>query len=200
LDLSAADMRASTDAVAPRFARWLEEAERLDAAVYAAIARTPTPAIDRAMSRLSHAADYSRRSLASAAVLALAGGRDGRRAAAIGLASVAVAATVTNLIAKPLGRRPRPNRIAQAVPVAGQVRMPVSSAFPSGHTAAAFAFATGVAHVSPAAAAPVRALAILVGYSRVHTGVHYPGDVVAGALLGTALAEATARSLDDRLR
>ena len=117
----------------------------------------------------------------------------------IGLASVAVAATVANLIAKPLGRRRRPDRIAQEVPLARQVRMPVSSSFPSGHAAAAFAFATGVAHVSPVAAAPLGRSRPLVAYSRVHTGVHYPGDVVAGSLLGIALAEATARSLDGRL-
>ena len=36
---------------------------------------------------------------------------------------------------------------------------------------------------------PLRALAALVAYSRVHTGVHYPGDVLAGALIGTALAQ-----------
>ena len=68
-------MHTSASGAASRFTRWLDEAERLDVAVYAAIARTPTPAIDRAMSRLSRAADYSRLSLASAAVLALAGGR-----------------------------------------------------------------------------------------------------------------------------
>jgi membrane-associated phospholipid phosphatase len=193
-------MHPSAVSPAPRLARWLDEVERLDVGVYAAIARTPTPAMDRAMSRLSRAADYSRLSLASAAVLALAGGRGGRRAAVIGLASVAVTASVANLIAKPLGRRRRPDRIAQEVPLARQVDMPVSSSFPSGHAAAAFAFATGVAHVSPAAAAPLRGLAALVAYSRIHTGVHYPGDVIAGALLGTALAEATAHALDGRLR
>ena len=191
-------MDPSAVAAAPRFAAWLDEAERLDVGVYAAIDRTPTPAIDRAMSRLSRAADYSRLSLASAAVLALAGGRDGRRAAVTGLASVGVTALVANLIAKPLGRRRRPDRVAQEVPLARQVRMPISSSFPSGHSAAAFAFATGVAHVSPAAGAPLGALAALVAYSRIHTGVHYPGDVVAGSLLGTALAEATAHALDVR--
>jgi membrane-associated phospholipid phosphatase len=160
----------------PRFAGWLDEAERLDVGVYAAIARTPTPTIDRAMSRLSRAADYSRLSLGSAAVLALVGGGGGRRAAAIGLASVAVTATAANLLAKPLHRRRRPDRVAQEVPVARHVSMPVSSSFPSGHSAAAFA------------------------YSRVHTGVHYPGDVVIGSLLGTAIAQATAHALDGRLR
>ena len=52
---------------------WIEDAERLDLAIYAAIARTPTPALDDAMSRLSRAADYSRLWLGSAGLLALVG-------------------------------------------------------------------------------------------------------------------------------
>ena len=188
------------DPAAPRpgLARWLEDAERVDVALYAAIAQTPTPALDRAMARLSRAADYSRLSLASAAVLAATGGRRGRRAATIGLASVGVAASVVNLGLKPLGRRRRPDRAVERVPVARHVRMPSSTSFPSGHSAAAFAFATGVGHVLPPAAIPLRALAALVAYSRVHTGVHYPGDVVAGALIGTALAQLTTHALDRR--
>jgi membrane-associated phospholipid phosphatase len=194
--VSAADTSPSTAAGAPRFARWLDEAEHLDVAIYAAIASTPTPTLDRVMRRLSRAADYSRLSLASAGVLAVAGGRRGRRASVTGLASVAVAAVVTNVVAKPLGRRRRPDRIAQEVPLARHVRMPVSRSFPSGHSAAAFAFATGVAHGSLTAAVPLYALATLVAYSRIHTGVHYPGDVVAGSVLGAGLGEATARALD----
>jgi undecaprenyl-diphosphatase len=76
--------------------------------------------------------------------------------------------------------------------------MPASTSFPSGHSAAAFAFATGVGHVLPQAAIPLRGLATLVAYSRVHTGVHYPGDVVAGALMGTLLAQLTTHALDRR--
>ena len=182
----------------PRRLRWIEDAERLDLAIYAAIARTPTPALDVAMSRLSRAADYSRLSLTSAALLALAGGSTGRRAAAQGLASLAVTATVANVAVKPLARRRRPDRLAGDVPLARHVRMPLSRSFPSGHSATAFAFATGVGHVSPAAAVPLRALAALVAYSRVHTGVHYPGDVLAGGLIGTALAQLTTHTLARR--
>jgi membrane-associated phospholipid phosphatase len=177
-------------------ARWLHDAERVDVALYAAIAQTPTPTLDRAMARLSHAADYSRLSLAAAAGLAATGRRRGRRGAAMGLASVGVAASVTNLAVKPLGRRRRPDRAAEEVPVARHVRMPSSTSFPSGHSAAAFAFATGVGHVLPPAAIPLRGLAALIAYSRVHTGVHYPGDVVAGALMGTTLAQLTTHALD----
>jgi membrane-associated phospholipid phosphatase len=184
---------------ATRRPSWLEDAERVDVAVYAAIARTPTPSLDRTMSRIARAADYSRLSLASAAVLALAGGPPGRRAAVMGLASVGVTATIVNAVLKPLGRRRRPDRVVQEIPIARQVPMPVSSSLPSGHSAAAFAFATGVGQVMPTAAAPLRLLAAVVAYSRVHTGVHFPGDVVAGALIGAALAQGTTHALERRL-
>jgi undecaprenyl-diphosphatase len=180
------------------FSRIHEEAERLDVAVYAAIARTSTPTLDRDMSKLSRAADYARLSLAAAGVLAVAGGASGRRAARLGLASLAVTAVVVNLVFKPLGRRRRPDRVAQEVPVGRHIRMPISSSFPSGHSAAAFAFATGVGHISSVAGAPLHGLATLVAYSRVHTGVHYPGDVIAGSLLGLVLAQATANLTDVR--
>ena len=173
----------------PRRPGWIEDAERLDLAIYAAVARTPTPALDVAMSRLSQAADYSRLSVIAAGLLAVTGGPRGRRAAVHGLASLGVTATVVNVAVKPLGRRRRPDRLAEEVPLARHVRMPLSRSFPSGHSAGAFAFATGVGHVSPTAAVPLRALAALVAYSRVHTGVHYPGDVLAGALIGTTLAQ-----------
>jgi undecaprenyl-diphosphatase len=168
----------------------------VDVALYAAIAATPTPALDAAMRRLSRAADYSRLSLTSAALLALTGGSSGRRAAVTGMASVGVTAALANLVLKPLGRRRRPDRVAREVPIARHVDMPNSSSFPSGHSASAFAFATGVGHVRPGAGAALRGLAALVAYSRVHTGVHYPADVVSGAIIGTALAQLTNRALD----
>lgn len=177
---------------------WLVDAERVDVALYAAIAQTPTPSLDRAMSRLARAADHSRLSLSAAAVLAAAGGSRGRRAAAAGLSSIGVTATVVNFALKPIGRRRRPDRDLEGVPLARHVPMPASRSLPSGHSATAFAFATGVGHVLPYAGAPLRALAAVVAYSRVHTGVHYPGDVAAGALIGTALAQATTSALDRR--
>ncbi len=175
---------------------WLSDASRLDAAIYAAVARTSTPELDRTMRALSRAADYSRLSLASAALLALLGGPKGRRAAQMGVASVAVTSAAVNGVAKQLGPRARPDRGARRVPFARHVRMPASSSFPSGHAAAAFAFATGVGATLPAVGGPLRALAALVAYSRVHTGVHYPGDVVAGALLGATLAQLTTTAIE----
>ncbi len=178
------------------FSRAATEAGQLDLAVYSAIAATPTPSLDRALGRLSRAANYSRLWVASAGVLSLSYGPRGREAAKRGLASVAVTSALLNLGVKPVVRRRRPDRVGQHVPHARQVRMPSSTAFPSGHSAAAFAFATGVGQVLPAAGFPLRMLAAAVAYSRVHTGVHYPGDAIAGALLGTTLAQATTRAWD----
>jgi membrane-associated phospholipid phosphatase len=185
--MSAVDLR-RPDRPRPR-PPWLADVERLDVAVYAAIAATPSPALDSVMGRLTRAADHSKLSLAAAAVLAVFGGAAGRRAATGGLAAVGVTATLVNVGLKLVARRRRPDPVAAAVPITRQINMPVSHSFPSGHSAAAFAFATGVGGVLPGAAIPLRALASVVAYSRVHTGVHYPSDVIAGALVGVSLAE-----------
>ncbi|WP_051732732.1 phosphatase PAP2 family protein [Kitasatospora phosalacinea] len=164
--------------------RVVADLSAVDQAVYVAVAATPTPTLDLRLRQLSTAANHSKISIAVACGLALVPGRS-RRAAVVGLASVATASAAANLLGKSLARRKRPDRVAGKVPEARFVPMPESASFPSGHTASAFAFATGVASHLPWAAAPLGLLAASVGYSRVHTGVHYPGDVVAGALLGT---------------
>jgi membrane-associated phospholipid phosphatase len=186
--------------VSPPLQAWWEDANRLDVAVYAAIATTPTPAMDMALRRLSRAADHSRLWVGCAAVLAAFGGRRGRAAAANGLASIALTAPVVNLVLKPLGDRRRPDRDTLAVPLARQVTMPRSSSWPSGHSASAAAFATGVGAAWPAAGVPLSALASLVAYSRVHSGVHYPSDTIAGTVAGVALAPVAVAALRRRLR
>jgi undecaprenyl-diphosphatase len=147
------------------------------------------------MSGLSHAANHSLLWMTSAAALALVGGRSGRRAAIEGLASVAVTSSVVNLALKRVGQRKRPDREGVDVPLARHVQMPTSLSFPSGHSAAAFAFATGVGNRLPLVAVPLHALAGVVAYSRVHTGVHHPSDVVVGSVVGTILAQLTTRTL-----
>ncbi|MFF9017173.1 phosphatase PAP2 family protein [Streptomyces sp. NPDC014870] len=167
----------------------LSDLRAVDGALYAAVAATPTPTLDRGLRRLSHAADHSKISFGVAAALALFPGRP-RRAAALGVGAIAMASATANLLGKRLVRRPRPDREAARVIVDRHVTMPTSASFPSGHTASAVAFATTVSAVLPPAALPLTALACAVGYSRIHTGVHYPGDVLAGAVLGATSATA----------
>jgi membrane-associated phospholipid phosphatase len=171
----------------PERGGWREELNSLDVAVYAAIAATPTPTLDRAFRRLSRAADHSKLWLAGSAILATAGGARGRRAAVNGLASTAITSTVVNAVLKPLSGRRRPDRATHRVPAARMVTMPRTRSFPSGHAASAFAFSTGVSAAAPAAGIVLNALAALVAYSRVHTGVHYPLDTVVGSVTGVAL-------------
>jgi len=61
-----------------------------------------------------------------------------------------------------------------------------SFSFPSGHTSAAFATATSLSLCYPKwyVIAPSFTWACLSGYSRMHLGVHYPSDVLVGALIG----------------
>jgi len=176
-------------------AGWLTEAKKVDTAVYAAVAGTETPALDAAMRELSRAADHSKLWIGAAAGLAVFGGAGGRHAATRGLVSLGFASAFANLVAKPLTVRRRPERQELEVLARRHVPMPRSSSFPSGHTASAFAFATGAGVAQPALSAPLRALATLVGYSRVHTGVHYPADVLAGAFIGVSAAELAGRLL-----
>ena len=67
--------------------------------------------------------------------------------------------------------------------------LPTSPSFPSGHSASAFAFANAMSGELTWVAFPVHFLAGAVAWSRVHTGVHFPGDVVVGALIGSAVGD-----------
>ncbi len=175
---------------------WLDEAKAVDAAVYAAIAGAEAPALDSAMQRLTRAADHSKLWFATAAGLTMFGGPGGRRAATRGLLALGAASALANLLAKPLTVRSRPQREEREALARRHVPMPRSSSFPSGHTASAFAFATAAGDASPGLSAPLRAAATLVGYSRVHTGVHFPADVLAGAFLGVTASELVGQLLN----
>jgi membrane-associated phospholipid phosphatase len=183
--------------------RVLHELEELDVAVYQAIEATPTPLIDAPLRRLSNSANHAKLYMAIAALLFAAGGKKGRRAAVTGMAAVGLNSFVVNVPMKLLGNRPRPERGAVRIAEERLVKMPTSTSFPSGHSASGFAFAAGVAEAIPALGIPLRGLATVVAYSRVHSGVHYPGDVVVGSLVGMAVGESTvlaSRAVRRRLR
>lgn len=178
----------------------LDDLTRLDVAVYEAIAETSTPTLDEPLRRLSDAANNSTLWVVIAALIAALGGRRGRRTAVTALTAVAVNSFVVNVVLKLLTRRARPDRTAASVQTTRQVSMPTSPSFPSGHAASGFAFVAALARTMPRVAGPVRVLAYLVGYSRVHSGVHYPGDVIVGSFIGTAIGETVAFAASRRFR
>jgi undecaprenyl-diphosphatase len=81
-----------------------------------------------------------------------------------------------------IGRRRPPLIYPDPKPLVG---VPHSGAFPSGHTTTAFACATVLAWASPRLAVPAFVLATAIGFSRIYVGVHWPLDVLGGAVLGT---------------
>src|SRR5690242_12619243 len=182
--------------VRQRAAAALRELGAVDQAIYSAVAATPTPSLDEPLRRLSNAANNSVLWLAVAVGLGVAGGPAGRRAAVRGTAAIGVTSPLVNLAVKSAWSRRRPDRADAGVPVGRNVRMPTSTSFPSGHAASGFAFATAVGRDEPWLGMALGFLAAAVAYSRVHTGVHYPGDALVGSLLGAGIGQAVAGSID----
>jgi membrane-associated phospholipid phosphatase len=148
-----------------------------------------TPARERAVARFSLLGEHAGVWLA----IGLAGGAlDGARRARWRRATTTVAATYAlNTALKLLVRRPRP-MLPGLPPLAGT---PSRLSFPSAHASTAFAGAFAYARLGLPAPL-LYALAGKLALSRLYLGVHYPSDVLAGALLGTGVASA-ARTRDE---
>ncbi|AJT42276.1 bifunctional phosphatase PAP2/diacylglycerol kinase family protein [Psychromicrobium lacuslunae] len=157
---------------------------RADRRIVRAVSKIPAGPIDQTMRGLSAAATKGKLWFAIAGAAALVPGKP-RRAALSGLLALGIASATTNLVFKTLLPRRRP--AAELLPIFRFVNpQPTSSSLPSGHSASAFAFATGVATVSPTMGLALAPLAAGVAYSRVHTGAHWPSDVVIGSAIGVA--------------
>ncbi|HEY3193523.1 MAG TPA: phosphatase PAP2 family protein [Solirubrobacterales bacterium] len=87
-----------------------------------------------------------------------------------------------NFAVKVIVRRPRP--VLEGLPPLGGA--PSSLSFPSAHATSSFACATAMTRIAPEAAI-LFLLAAAIGACRPYLGMHYPSDVLGGALLGTAL-------------
>ncbi|MEE1753935.1 bifunctional phosphatase PAP2/diacylglycerol kinase family protein [Streptomyces sp. SP18CS02] len=159
-----------------------------DREVFHEVATRHWPGGDPLLPRLSRSANHGLLWFGTAAGIAVFGrGPRSRRAAVRGVASLALASAAINTIGKRSVRRARP--VLDAVPLVRQMKkQPFTTSFPSGHSASAAAFATGVLLESRGWGAVVVPLATAVALSRVYTGVHYPSDVLVGAALGVGAA------------
>ncbi|MEZ5076237.1 MAG: phosphatase PAP2 family protein [Solirubrobacterales bacterium] len=143
--------------------------------------RGHAPAAEGAMKALGLAGEYG----AIWVALGLAGAAADRcRRARWGAASmVAPAAIVVNFAVKKAVGRQRP--VITEHPALAKA--PSKLSFPSAHATSSVAAATAYARVRPEARGPLLALAAAICLGRPYLGMHYPSDVVAGAVLGAVL-------------
>ena len=111
-----------------------------------------------------------------------------RKAGACALLAMLLGLLCTNVILKQLVQRPRPWLLVEGLlPLVAEGD---PNSFPSGHTTAAFAAGIVWLRTLPWKWGRAAALvsAVLMGFSRLYVGVHYPSDVLAGAVIGTLCA------------
>jgi undecaprenyl-diphosphatase len=98
--------------------------------------------------------------------------------------AVALTFLLVDAVVKPAVGRVRPFNALSDVAVIDT--RPSSGSFPSGHAASAFAGALAAGRMFPLAQPVFWPLAALIAFSRVYVGVHWPSDVIAGAIIGLA--------------
>ncbi|TDC46281.1 phosphatase PAP2 family protein, partial [Actinomadura sp. KC345] len=164
---------------------------RVDRWAFDRVAAARLRGLEYVLPRLSRFADHGVLWFTTAGVMGLAGRPRLRRAALRGSIAIAVASPAVNVLGKHAFRRRRPV-VDLVPPIRIRWKPPTSHAFPSGHSASAAAFATGVALEAPrTVAVPVATTAAAVAFARVYTGAHYPGDVLAGMGIGVLAAVGT---------
>ena len=91
-----------------------------------------------------------------------------------------------NMLLKPLFDRTRPYYVLEYEPLIAPVGDP---SFPSGHTAVSFAAATAIYAINKKWGIAAYIFSAVMGFSRLYLGVHFPLDVLGGALVGTVAAK-----------
>ena len=151
-----------------------------DAAAALALRARGRPVVNRAMYLLSEWGDDGRIWFAASAVEATRVRSPRRFLTLVGW--LGIESAVVNLGIKRIARRPRPDMMTEHE---HRLRIPTDTSFPSGHAASSGLMAVVLSQGSPLAPLWV-ALALGVGASRVHVGVHHGSDVVAGWAVGAA--------------
>jgi undecaprenyl-diphosphatase len=145
-----------------------------------------SPALDLVMPFVSRGRNYTIFFLVAAIILLIVGRLHGLRFLVLALVSVVVADAIGNYVFKHAFLRTRPCIALEGVRLL--VGCTNSPSFPSNHAVNASVLATLVTLDVPRLWLAAAALAMLVGYSRVYVGVHYPLDVLSGGALGIAVA------------
>ena len=155
----------------------------LDASVFQWVLSHRFPFLNQAMVFLSHGGGFAW--VCSTVVLGFLFPRRWSGIYQVALA-IGLAALLADFAAKPLVGRQRPSASFSGIEVMAARQR--SASLPSTHAASSFAAASAMSHVFPELRVPLWIAAALVAFSRVYVGVHYPLDVVAGALLGIAVS------------
>jgi undecaprenyl-diphosphatase len=144
------------------------------------------PLLDRLMSSVTDARNYQLPFILEAILILFVGRIRGLRFLVLAVVSLVVADAIGNHVFKQVFLRARPCIVLEGVRLL--VGCTNSPAFPSNHAVNAGALATLVVLYMPRVWLPAAALAVLVGYSRIYVGAHYPLDVLAGGVLGIVVA------------
>jgi len=142
--------------------------------------RGHSPGLERLARTLGKAGNNGAIWVAIGLVLAIAD--SAQRESWLIVAALGPIAIGLNYVVKLIVRRPRP--VLEGLPPLGGA--PSSLSFPSAHATSSFAVATAMTRVDPLGALAV-ILALALSLGRPYLGMHYPSDVLAGAILGIAL-------------
>jgi hypothetical protein len=161
---------------------FLERIAEIDRVVESRVATRRTGGLDDLSHVLSSAADRTKLWVGLAGLRAATDRRTGRRAAARMIVVVGLQSLILEMGVKRLFRRSRP---LNEVRLRFRTRRPLSTSFPSGHSASAATAAILLADGKRGWGPPLAVVAAGVAWSRIQTGLHHFSDVVAGLLIGT---------------
>jgi len=144
------------------------------------------PTLDRVMPYVTNGSNYNIPLLVAAIILIVVGRLRGLRFVVLAIISVVIADAIGTYVFKHTFLRPRPCIALEGVRLlVGCTNLP---SFPSNHAVNSSTLATLAILARPWCWLPTAALVLLVGFSRIYVGVHYPLDILGGGVLGVVVA------------